>query len=528
MARTINRRRLLKATLGIGGLACTVPSSWPLAPTALASTPSFKDYKAMVCVFLYGGNDSFNMFIPPDNTNFGDYRSIRGSLAVDNTKTLPIPDFTSTLTNPYATDSNDNAYRQEGIYRPNGLSLGVNPVMPELARLIADNKASVVANMGPLVKPVSKIDINSFTTSQSQQNLPLFLFSHNHQQRILQTGKANSLDDTGWAGKIADQWQGINNPVGLNISYFGNDRMLIGETTSPLVLNPGQPKRFSEMQNDNLNSNLHRKALFQALTGATNDKGFASYQNKNPWRKLYGSILQKSHTTIDDLYQKWQSVSVDDFFSTMDPYNQSLFYPYADSSDTSFLGLEDSLAGKLISQLDAVARMIHLGKTDYGFKRQIFFVLHGGFDTHGSQADVHPLLLRELSLGLWKFQKALKELELENNVTTFTMSDFGRTMSNNGDGTDHAWGGHHIVIGGDGNNTAGNLKGGQLLGTVPNVTLGGDDDYSDKGRIIPTTSQDQLNATICQWFGVPTADIEATLFPNLTNFPTKYLNLFSS
>ena len=108
------------------------------------------------------------------------------------------------------------------------------------------------------------------------------------------------------------------------------------------------------------------------------------------------------------------------------------------------------------------------------------------------------------------------------------MSDFGRTISNNGDGTDHAWSGHHIVIGGDGNNTAGNLKGGQLLGTVPNVTLDGDDDYSNKGRIIPTTSQDQLNATICQWFGVPTADIEATLFPNLTNFPTKYLDLFSS
>jgi uncharacterized protein (DUF1501 family) len=221
-------------------------------------------------------------------------------------------------------------------------------------------------------------------------------------------------------------------------------------------------------------------------------------------------------------------VSAEDFFSTVDPYNQSLFYPYADSSDTSFLGLEDSLSGKLIPQLDAVARMIHLGKTDYGFKRQIFFVLHGGFDTHGSQADVHPVLLRELSLGLWKFQKALEELGLENNVTTFTMSDFGRTMSNNGDGTDHAWGGHHIVMGGDGNNTSGNLNGGQLLGTVPNVTLGGNDDYSDKGRIIPTTSQDQLNATICQWFGVPTTDIETTLFPNLTNFSAKYLNLFAS
>lgn len=528
MTRTIRRRQLLKATLGLGGLACASPFGWSMAPKVMASTPSFTDYKAMVCVFLYGGNDSFNMLIPADNTSFGDYRSIRGNLAVDNTKTIPIPDLNSTLTNPYATDSNDSAYRQDGIYRPNGLALGVNPVMPELARLIADKKASVVANIGPLVKPVSKADISGFTTSQAQQNLPLFLFSHNHQQRILQTGKANSLDDTGWAGRIADQWQGINSPVGLNISYFGNDRMLIGETTSPLVLNPGQPTRFSEMQNDSLNSNLHRKALFQALAGSTNEKNFATYRTDNPWQKLYGNILQKSHTTIDELYQKWQSVSAENFFSTVDPYNQSLFYPYADSSDTSFLGLEDSLSGKLIPQLDAVARMIHLGKTDYGFKRQIFFVLHGGFDTHGSQADVHPVLLRELSLGLWKFQKALEELGLENNVTTFTMSDFGRTMSNNGDGTDHAWGGHHVVMGGDGNNNSGNLNGGQLFGTVPNVTLGGNDDYSDKGRIIPTTSQDQLNATICQWFGVPTTDIETTLFPNLTNFSTKYLNLFAS
>ena len=111
-----------------------------MAPKVMASTPSFTDYKAMVCVFLYGGNDSFNMLIPADNTSFGDYRSIRGNLAVDNTKTIPIPDLTSALTNPYATESNDSAYRQDGIYRPKGLALGVNPVMPELARLIADKQ----------------------------------------------------------------------------------------------------------------------------------------------------------------------------------------------------------------------------------------------------------------------------------------------------------------------------------------------------------------------------------------------------
>ncbi len=140
MTRIIRRRPLLKATLGLGGLACASPFGWSMAPKVMASTPSFTDYKAMVCVFLYGGNDSFNMLIPADNTSFGDYRSIRGNLAVDNTKTIPIPDLNSTLTNPYATDSNDSAYRQDGIYRPNGLALGVNPVMPELARLIADKR----------------------------------------------------------------------------------------------------------------------------------------------------------------------------------------------------------------------------------------------------------------------------------------------------------------------------------------------------------------------------------------------------
>ena len=114
---------------------------------------------------------------------------------------------------------------------------------------------------------------------------------------------------------------------------------------------------------------------------------------------------------------------------------------------------------------------------------------------------------------------ALEEKGLANNVTTFTMCDFGRTLTNNGDGTDHAWGANHIVMGGDGNNTSGNLEGGQLFGTLPNLAPGGDGDYSrNKGRIIPTTSQDQLSASICQWFGVPTTDIETTLFPNLTNF----------
>jgi len=143
----------------------------------------------------------------------------------------------------------------------------------------------------------------------------------------------------------------------------------------------------------------------------------------------------------------------------------------------------------------------------------------GGFDTHSEQDTKHPLLLRELSLALSSFQKALEEKGHANKVTTFTMSDFGRTLGNNGDGTDHAWGAHHLVMGGDGQQSAGNFNGGQVIGALPEMLLDGADDYSDRGRIIPTTAQDQLNASLCRWFGVDNA-LMPTLFPNLINFAT--------
>jgi uncharacterized protein (DUF1501 family) len=177
----------------------------------------------------------------------------------------------------------------------------------------------------------------------------------------------------------------------------------------------------------------------------------------------------------------------------------------------------------LINQLESVAKMIDMGTKDAfksgGYKRQIFMVSLGGFDTHSNQDTEHPLLLRELSLGLSKFQNAMEELGHANKVTSFTMSDFGRTLGNNGDGTDHAWGAHHLVMGGDGQNNPGNLMGGQMLGQLPDVTIDGTDDYSDKGRIIPSTAQDQLNASLCRWFGVDEV-LMPTIFPNLQNFVT--------
>ena len=174
--------------------------------------------------------------------------------------------------------------------------------------------------------------------------------------------------------------------------------------------------------------------------------------------------------------------------------------------------------------MQSVAKMIDIGAknaftTGKQHNRQIFMVKLGGFDTHADQIPKHPLLLRELSLAIGKFQTALEELGHANKVTTFTMSDFSRTVSNNGDGTDHGWGAHHLVIGGAGSDNGGHLRGGQMIGSLPDMTLDGADDYSAKGRIIPTLAQDQLNATLCRWFGVDDV-LMPKVFPNLANFGT--------
>ena len=530
--KNFNRRDFIRSLLGASATgALGSVGQLALMREAVAAAPALDDYKAMVCIFLYGGNDSFNMIVPngaDDLTGHSNYQSIRGNLAVANTALDP------NGSNPYHVDgSEENAYLK-GLYplADKGIDLGINGVMPEVAQLINDNKASVIANVGNLVSPVTRDQIKAKTA-----DLPLFLFAHNQQQRALQTGQGNNLNDVGWAGRIADNWAGINSnsPLGLNISYAGSDRMLIGRNVVPLAIRAGNPPRYNDMQNITSTSHLDRRALFKALggesssTGQVNFDASKTFAPNNYFQALYGHSARKSMSVFDTLtnasnqHAELHSYAESDPmvypYSTKDIYGNSLF----SVPDASTLGFANGIKGGLITELEAVAKMIDIGANNAfdgsAHNRQIFMVKLGGFDTHAEQASKHPLLLRELSLALGKFQAALKELGHENKVTTFTMSDFGRTMSNNGDGTDHAWGAHHLVIGGDGSGSTGNLRGGQMIGTLPDVTLDGADDHSAKGRIIPTTAQDQLNATLCQWFGVDDA-LMPTIFPNLSNFGT--------
>ncbi|MCU7828150.1 MAG: DUF1501 domain-containing protein [Candidatus Thiodiazotropha sp. (ex Myrtea sp. 'scaly one' KF741663)] len=543
--KSYSRRDFLKALAGAGAIGA-LGSAGQLAfiKQAMANAPAFSDYKALVCIFLYGGNDSFNMFVP--TATHGAYAAVRGTLGVSNTD-LGLPtiaggtdlnngNLSLGALNPYNVEQTQATAYTKGIYPlsgSNSVELGVNGVMPELAQLITDSKANIVANVGTLVNPVTRSEI----LAQSA-NLPLFLFAHNHQQRALQTGQADNLNDVGWAGRIADNWSGINNnsTLGLNLSYAGNDRMLIGNDTTPLVLKPSTPPVYSGMKLAQNNVHDDRRALFKALAeiqgsgpnvtfGATN-----TFNTADPFMDLYSRMQIKSMDTFDALYNTW--VNNPASYTSTGSYGEPLFSVPSNSD----LGFTDDIKGSLIGQLSAVANMIDLSANNVdsltGFNRQIFFVQLGGFDTHSSQLNTHPLLLRELSLALWKFQKALEEKGHANKVTTFTMSDFGRTVSNNGSGTDHAWGAHHIVMGGDGLGSAGNLDGGRMLGSLPDLSLGGTDDYSGKGRIIPTLAQDQLNASLCNWFGVDTT-LMPNIFPNLVNFQTgggidsAYLNLFT-
>ncbi|MCG7990335.1 MAG: DUF1501 domain-containing protein [Candidatus Thiodiazotropha lotti] len=528
----MHRREFLKSLASLGCIGSVGSLAIPRQATAAA--PDFNDYKALVCIFLYGGNDAFNMLIPTStdaNKGYEPYADARGNLAVNNTD-LGIAQVTTNSgnlnqgvlgagqQNPYNQNLNQSTAYTRGIYplSGKGIDLGVNGVMPELAQLIIDNRTSILANSGTLVRPVTRDEI-----IDNSAELPVYLFAHNHQQRILQTGQANNLNDIGWAGKIADQWHNINqnSPLGLNISYAGNDRMLIGNSSSPLVLNPGNVPKIHHLSGDS-NTNTDRRALFNALAGiegSTTRLDFGADRTdsvSDPFRTLYNNKEINAVATFDQLKQSWDSLDIN--YATTGSYGEALF----DIPTAQQIGFSQSIRGNLIRQLEAVAKMIHLGASgNLGaeFNRQIFFVELGGFDTHATQASQHPLLLRELSLGLWKFQKAMEELGYADSVTSFTMSDFGRTLSFNGDGTDHAWGSHQLVMGGYGSGESGTLRGGAMIGDLPEMLLSGNDDYSNKGRMIPTLSQDQVNAPLTQWFGVDQSQIP-TLFPNIRNFQT--------
>ena len=508
---------------------------------ATAANETLSGYKALVVLFLDGGNDAINMFPPTtkgsnDTTAFDQYKAVRynsdspiyGSLDIAN-RDLSDTNFTtdsnghyvknSATNHPYydapqtndgKSDSASRSYKMGSYHTShNGIKtgLGINSLMPELAAMYNSGKVSLVSGVGTLTQPLFNNDGTSNTLIDDESNLPVFLFAHNHQQRAVYTAQAEQLGATGWAGRIADAWQ-VNDPVGLNVSYAGMKRMLIGETTSPLVMPTSTPVSFSTKYNapNRVNGDPF-ESILSRFNAISNSNAFSSYYaNKT---KLAGDL---STILLEGMAQA-------PTFNSTNTYGDPLFTYERGSGDymedVIELVMHDGVRETIFKQFEAASKMIKVGKDILNHPRQIIFVRLPGFDTHSSQTTNHADNLRSLSLALSDFQKSLEEMGMDEEVLTVSLSEFGRTLKNNSDGTDHGWGGHSFIMTGDSS-----FNGGNVYGTVmEDMTLGGKYSYTEKGRIIPTTSIEQMLAPCLKWFGVDDA-LMATVLPNLSNFRT--------
>ena len=415
------------------------------ALNALAQTSS--NYKALVCVFLFGGNDANNTLIPFDTTGYGQYNSIRGDLALAQNTLLPLTP------------------------APN---FALNPNLPDIQALFNSKNAAFVANVGTLVQPLTRAQY------QAGQTAPVNLFSHPDQQLEWQNAAQSAATPTGWAGRMADVLgasfnQGASIPMITSVA--GDTLFCNGNTTTPVSVSPGNVGGANCSEGSECSA---RQLTAQALL--TLDTGISLVQADD-------GITSNAYAYAKTLSDAVQSITP---LQTVFPANNGL-----------------------ASQLKQIAQIIQV-RAALGVQRQIFFAGIGNFDTHADQLTLQNALLAQISPALAAFYNATVELNVASEVTTFTMSDFSRTFQpNSNNGSDHARGAHHIVLGGA-------VNGGQVYGTYPTLVLNGPDDSDSNGRWVPTTASSQYAATLAQWFGVSAANLP-TVLPSIGNFATNNL-----
>lgn len=427
--------------------AVAQPSNTPLIGSDVP------DYRALVCLFLSGGNDANNLIIPNDASGYATYAAGRTTLALPQTGLLGITPRTG-----------------------DGRAWALHPAMQAFKDLFDNGKGAIMANVGTLAVPTSKAQYSARSVP-----LPLQLFSHNDQQVEWQSSLADRAFATGWGGRLADLTNAFNtnNRISMSISLNGQNAFQVGNqiaqysvgTNGAIALSGNSSSLTSvagirtKAQADLLNSpngNLFETAFAGMTTNAINNSA------------LLASIIGANAP-----------------FTTVFP--------------TSNLGQQMKMIARLVAARDQL-----------GLKRQIFFARIGGWDLHDSQltannptAGAHANLLADVANSVKAFYDATVELGVADKVTTFTASDFGRTLRSNGDGSDHGWGSHHLIVGGA-------VKGGDIYGKMPDLTINGPDD-TGSGRWIPTTSVDEYSATLAKWFGVSSTDMSVVL-PNIGRF----------
>ena len=453
----VNRRKFLKYT-GCGAMASNTMMSSILNLRALSaaaltdsSVHQADDYKALVCFSLKGGNDSFNMLVPTTTDEYNTYRQVRSNLALERADLL---DLTG------ATD---------------GRTFALHPALTNLRQLYSENKLAFMANIGTLVEPTT---VDDFFTNAKR--MPLGLLSHSDQRQQWQTAIPHERSAIGWGGRMAELLNDANPPyntnqlIPMNISLDGINSFQTGSESVAYTISPSD--------------------------GPVGIEGYDDY-----------SFLQES---IEDLLsQNYADVFKKTYVKTLKG-SLDAYVGYNRAVNDIELGVSfppiNNNNGSIGGAFEQVAKAIAAHET-LGFRRQTFFITLGGFDNHDELLDNHERNMSLMDRALGSFQRAMDELGLTDQVVTFVISDFARTMGSNGNGTDHAWGGNVFALGGA-------VKGGMIYGKYPE-TLSFNDNAVDLGGgiLVPTTSADVYFAELAQWFGVSKSNLE-DIFPNLINF----------
>lgn len=442
----LSRRSLLR----IGTSSAALAGLGRLSLMDAHAQTSGSDYKVLVCIFLFGGNDGHNLLVPQATSAYATYRSGRGALALPDANTGLLPIST-----------------KAGV--PYALNSGLQAIHPYWAQ----GKLAALANVGPLCQPTSRSQYLNGAVP-----VPAQLFSHPDQQQLMQAGNATG-GGTGWAGRAADRLQGLNAASSFppSISMGGQALFCAGNTVQSASLMPGLDMNGYGMSVWPASATAARLQALQEIV--TTSSGLAMIDAANR--------VRRDAVTLAGLLQGLNGAG----------------------------GLATAFPGTALGQqLQQVAQIIKLRATT-GMKRQVFFCSLGGFDTHSGQSWQQYDLLKQLADAMAAFYAATVELGVADKVTTFTESDFGRSLQPSGSGSDHGWGNHHLILGGA-------VKGGDLYGTFPNLSLGGPDDSGSRGVPIPTTAIEQYGATLARWYGVADAELPL-VFPNLAAFGSSQL-----
>jgi uncharacterized protein (DUF1501 family) len=446
----LSRREFMRTAAKLSVAGTAAPFALNLAGIGAAAAQTANDYRALVCVFLFGANDHNNTVVTFDTASYNTYRNARSSIALPQSDLLALT--------PSVALTGANAGRQFALPKE----------LAPLKTIWDQGKLAILANVGPLIAPITKTQYNNLSVP-----VPPKLFSHNDQQSVWQASSPEGAR-VGWGGRMGDLFAAQNaNSVFTCNSITGSAVFLAGNNVVAYQLGTQGSVAIAGLSG----------TLFGSAAATSSLRSIVTESGSSLFSKDLADITSRS-------------------------INADAQLTAAFASNADFPLPADLATNGLAAQLRVVSRMI-ASRNTLGAKRQVFFVSLGGFDTHDNQLDTQPILHSQLAAALTYFNQNLQSMNMSDSVTTFTASDFGRTLTSNGDGSDHGWGSHHFIMGGA-------VKGGQYYGTFPVMGLNNNDEVGS-GRLIPTTAVDQYAATLARWFGVSASDMSLVL-PNIGAF----------